>query len=130
MKFELFDLEKIEDSRGKLIVFEKNNNCPFEVRRAFFMYGNNGSTIRGVHANKKSQFLLTAINGSCKVRVNDGYNEETFLLNAPAKSLFIDKMVWKEMFDFSCDCILLVLSSEKYDSTEYIRTLNEFLASL
>lgn len=124
MKFGLIDLKKIEDSRGKLVVFEESNNCPFEVKRVFFMYENNET--RGAHANKKSQFLLVSVSGSCKVQVDDGHNTTTFVLNNPTKGLFIDKMVWKEMFDFSHDNVLLVLSSKKYDPTEYIKSLEEF----
>lgn len=129
MKFKLVDVKEIEDSRGKLVVFEKNTNCPFEVKRAFYMYESSNEAIRGAHANKKSRFFLICVCGSCKVRVNDGYNEVTFSLeNKPIKGLFIDKMVWKEMFNFSRDCILFVLSDKKYDPTEYISDFDKFQA--
>jgi len=128
MKFELVDFKRIEDGRGKLVVFEENNNCPFEVKRAFFMYENRTKAVRGAHANKESQFLLIPVKGSCKVQIDDGHNRTIFELNTPTNGLFIGRMVWKEMFDFSQDCVLLALSDRKYDPTEYIRNFDEFLA--
>lgn len=120
-KYKLIYFKEIKDARGNLIVCEKDFNCPFGVKRVFFMYKNSVNAIRGKHANKKSQFLLISAKGSCKVRVYDGENSEVFLLNSPNFGLYIGQMVWKEIFDFSDDSILLILSSRKYDPEEYVK---------
>lgn len=126
-KFKLLDLREISDTRGNLMVFEKNVNCPFEIRRTFFMYSTDKSASRGCHANRNSQFLLIAVHGSCKVSVQYQNESEIFALNSPSKGLFINTMVWKEIFDFSNDCILLALSNKTYDPTEYIRDKCKYL---
>ncbi|MDR1561054.1 MAG: FdtA/QdtA family cupin domain-containing protein [Holosporaceae bacterium] len=120
MKYSVINLEKHEDSRGKLIAFEKGVNCPFEVKRAFFMYDNDIPAIRGSHSNQKSQFLLIAVKGKCKIKVIDGQRSDSFILDSPEKALYLDKMIWKEISDFSKDAIILVLASEKYDADEYM----------
>ncbi|MDR1983060.1 MAG: FdtA/QdtA family cupin domain-containing protein [Holosporaceae bacterium] len=119
-KYRIINLDKHEDSRGKLIAFEKGVNCPFEIKRAFFMYDGDINSVRGAHANKKSQFLLIAIKGSCQINVNDGINSDSFVLDSSEKALYLDRMVWKEMVNFSENAIILVLSSEKYDASEYV----------
>lgn len=125
-KFKLMNFKEISDARGNLVVFEKDMNCPFEIRRAFFMYESNKNSIRGCHANRNSQFLLIAVHGYCRVTVQHRNKRETFILDAPSKGLFINRMVWKEIFDFSDGCVLLVLSSENYNSDEYIRNKDEY----
>jgi dTDP-4-dehydrorhamnose 3,5-epimerase-like enzyme len=120
MRHRVINLKKHEDSRGKLIAYENGINCPFEIKRVFFMYENDPGAIRGAHSNQKSQFLLIAIKGKCKIKVVDGEYSNSFILDSPEKALYLDKMVWKEISDFSEDAILLVLSSEKYDPDEYL----------
>ena len=110
-----------------VVAVEKGVNCPFEVQRAFYIFGTKDKARRGCHANRKSQFLFIALKGSCRVEFSDGNAEESVLLDSPTKALWLDKMIWKEMFDFSEDAVLLVLSSEKYDAEEYIRSREEFL---
>ena len=125
--YKLIDLHVNGDERGKLVAIEKGVNCPFEVKRAFYIFGARGETRRGCHANRNSEFLLVALKGSCRVEFSDGNVKETILLNSPAQALWLGKMTWKEMYDFSEDAVLLVLASEKYDADEYIRDYQEFL---
>jgi len=127
MKYKIYDLKNLGDERGALIPFEMGNNSPFEVRRAFYIYDTKPGVPRGAHANKKSKFLLVVISGSCKVLIDDGKNKEIVELNRPNQALYLDKMLWKEMYDFSYNAILLVLASEKYDESEYIRDYEQFL---
>lgn len=128
MQYKLINLISHGDFRGNLIAFEKGVNCPFPIKRCFYIYDTKSNeVVRGAHANKKSEFLLVVISGSCKVRVDTGSGKETFSLNSPMQALYLDKMVWKEMFDFSHNSILLVLSNELYDESEYIRNYDEFL---
>ncbi len=127
MKFRLINLKFLGDERGKLAAFEKNTNVPFDVKRVFYIWGTTNDCSRGCHANKESEFLLVTINGSCYIKVNDGRNSDVFILDTPSKALYLDKMVWKEMYNFSPDAILLILSNEKYNENEYIRDYKKFL---
>lgn len=124
--YKLYSLNKFGDSRGSLVVFEKGNNINFELKRAFYIYGSDSKTVRGKHANKQSQFLMVCLSGKCKIWLDDGKQQEIFELNKPDYALWLNKMVWKEMYDFSPECVLLVLSDQKYLENEYIRNYDEF----
>ena len=116
------------DERGHLVVVEGEKDIPFLVKRVFYMYGSEGGVVRGQHANRKTEFVLINVAGQSKVRVKDGLgNEAVFTLNRPHTGVYLPKMVWKDMFDFSPDSILLVLASEHYDGGEYIRDYDEFV---
>lgn len=115
------------DERGWLVVAEGNKDVPFDIKRIFYIYGTDQNAVRGQHANRKSEFVLVNVAGSCKVRTNDGKGtEQVFELNHPNMGLYIPRMVWKDMYDFSSDSILLCISSEVYDPAEYIRDVSEF----
>ena len=117
------------DERGWLVVVEGNKDVPFAISRIFYIYGSDKDVIRGCHANKKSEFVLVNVCGSCKVRTKNGMGyEETFIIDKPHEGIYLPKMIWKEMYDFSKDSILLCISSEKYDNTEYIRDYEEYLS--
>jgi len=126
MHYKVYDLVDTGDDRGGLIPFEKGMNVPFEVARAFYIFNTRPGTARGSHANRNSQFLFVVISGSCNVKINNGIEQSIITLNRPNQALWLDKMVWKEMYDFSYNAILLVLSNEKYDEKEYIRDYPEY----
>ena len=129
--FELIQLKAYEDPRGNLIAFEQGANCPFEVKRCFYIYDTKGEdVVRGAHANRQSEFLLVVIHGSCKVRIDTGKVKDEVLLNSPKTALYINKMVWKEMFEFSDGAVLMVLSNKKYDENEYIRDYEDYLKEI
>ena len=115
------------DDRGHLISFEKGVNCPFDVKRTFCIYDTKPNIARGSHANRNSEFLMIAINGSCKIKIDNGKKQEIFELNSQNQGLYLNKMIWKEMYDFSNNAILLVLTNTHYDEKEYIRNYDEFL---
>lgn len=116
------------DERGHLVVMEGEKDIPFIVKRVFYMYGSDKDVVRGQHANRQTEFVLINVAGQSKVKVRDGLgNEAVFSLNRPHAGIYLPKMVWKDMFDFSLDSILLVLASEHYDSTEYIRDYDAFV---
>lgn len=115
------------DERGKLVIIESFQDVPFDIKRIFYIYGSDRDVIRGCHANRKSEFVLINVCGSSKVKVFDGKMEEIFVLDKPNSGIYLPKMVWKDMYDFSEDSILLVLSSEHYDSNEYIRDYEEYI---
>lgn len=117
------------DERGHLVVVEGNIDIPFDIKRIFYIYGSDDTVVRGQHANKKTEFVLINVAGQSKVRVKDGKgNEAVFALNRPHTGIYLPKMVWKDMYDFSSDSVLLCLASEHYDAEEYIRDYDEFAA--
>ena len=116
------------DERDYLVVVEGMTDIPFEIKRIFYIYGSGKDVVRGQHANKRSEFVLINVAGTSKVKVKDGKgNEVVFSLNRPHTRIYLPNMVWKEMYDFSADSVLLVLASEHYDNGEYIRNYDEFL---
>lgn len=114
------------DERGKLVALESGVDIPFEIKRAFYIYGTDSSLPRGQHSHYKTKQYLVAVAGSCKVILDDGREEETYKLGKPNIGLFQDALVWGEMLDFSADCVLLVLASEHYDESDYIHEYEEF----
>lgn len=129
-KHYLFELKPFSDEDGFLAVIEEEKQIPFKIKRIFYEYAVKSSSLRGEHANKNSQFCLIAVSGSCNVIVQDGSNKINYCLDEPYKVLYLDKMIWKTMTNFSKDCVLLVLSDCLYDKDEYIREFNEYLESL
>ena len=115
------------DERGRLVVVEGIKDIHFEIKRIFYIYESDIDVVRGQHANRKTEFVLINVQGNSKVRIMDGKgNEAVFILNKPHIGVYLPRMVWKDMYDFSKDSILLVLASEPYDSQEYIRDYQEF----
>lgn len=115
------------DERGKLVVAESLKDIPFKIARIFYIFASDADVVRGCHANRRSEFVLINVNGTSKVKVMDGKNEKIYVLDKPYKGIYLPKMVWKEMYDFSPDSVLLTLASESYDSTEYIRDYQEYI---
>lgn len=115
------------DDRGHLVVVEDEIDIPFEIKRVFYIYGTDKGVVRGQHANKKTQFVMINVSGTSKVRVINQYGQEKiYVLDKPHAGIYLPAMVWKDMYDFSEDSILLILASEHYDSEEYIRDYEEF----
>ena len=115
------------DYRGQLVALEENRNIPFDLKRVFYIFGTQEGVSRGNHSHYKTKQFLVAVNGSCKVTLDDGYNKETFNLNQPNLGLFQDALIWGTMHDFSSDCVLMVLADEYYDASDYITDYDKFL---
>ena len=115
------------DYRGQLVALEENRNIPFDLKRVFYIFGTQEGVSRGNHSHYKTKQFLVAVNGSCKVTLDDGYNKETFNLNQPNLGLFQDALIWGTMHDFSSDCVLMVLANEYYDASDYITDYDKFL---
>lgn len=118
------------DERGKLVVIEGAQAIPFEIKRVFYIYDSDSSVVRGQHANRESEFVLINVAGNSKVRITDGKEEIIVELNKPMMGVYIPKMIWKDMYDFSSDSVLLVLASTHYDGAEYIRDYEEYLSEM
>lgn len=122
----LLTINDHSDRRGKLFVVQTGLNLPFTVKRVFFMLDT--VEARGGHANKNSTFAFIVMKGTMCVETDNGYKKDIYRLNAGNNQiLLIPKMIWKEMYDFSQDCILMVLSDTEYDATEYVRDYQDFL---
>ena len=115
------------DERGKLVVIEGGNVIPFDIQRVFYIYESDSTVVRGQHANIESEFVLINVAGQSKVRITDGTEEFIVELNKPMMGVYIPKMIWKDMYDFTSDSVLLVLASTHYDGEEYIRDYDEYL---
>ena len=125
-KYRLLEFKEYGDERGNLVVAEGNADVPFKIERVFYMYGSSPDIIRGRHANRESEFVLINVAGTSRVRVDDGFSTEIISLDKPRMGLYIAPMVWKDMYDFSEDSVLLCLASRHYDAAEYIRNYDEF----
>lgn len=123
----LLNFNEKGDDRGKLVIVEGNIDVPFEIKRLFYIYGSDKDVVRGKHANRESEFVLINVSGSSKVMVTDGKEKQIVELTKPRQGVYLPKMVWKEMYDFSPDSVLLVLASTHYDGNEYIRDYYDFL---
>lgn len=130
-KVKMIELPQAGDERGHLVIVEGGIDIPFEIKRAFYIYGSDRNVVRGQHANRKTEFVLINVAGTSKIKVKDGEgNEAIFCLNRPHTGVYLPTMVWKDMYDFSEDSVLLVLASEHYDTEEYIRDYNEFVEEI
>lgn len=123
-KYKLLEFPELGDERGHLVVIENLKDIPFDIKRIFYIYGTKPNVVRGQHANRISKFVLINLCGSCKIKVDDGKNEEVIVLDKPHHGIYLDRMVWKDMYDFSEDSILLVLSDSPYIKDEYVRDIN------
>ncbi|MDD7025148.1 MAG: FdtA/QdtA family cupin domain-containing protein [Lachnospiraceae bacterium] len=126
-EYRILEFAEHGDERGNLVIAEGNQDIPFEIKRVFYMYGSDPDIVRGQHANRESEFVLINVGGTSKVKVDNGFETDVIELNKPRMGLYIPTMMWKDMYDFSEDSILLVLASTHYDGNEYIRDYDEFL---
>lgn len=130
-RVKMLEFSQRGDKRGHLVVVEGKQDIPFVIKRVFYIYGSDANVVRGQHANRKTEFVLINVAGSSKVKVKDGKgNEAIFCLNRPHTGIYLPTMVWKDMYDFSEDSVLLVLASEHYDAAEYIRDYDEFVEEI
>ena len=123
----LLKFKSLDDSRGSLVSLEQNKNIPIDIKRVYYIFDTKDGVRRGFHAHRNLEQVLVCVSGSCKVIVDDGVSKENIVLDNPNTGLLISGLVWREMFDFSTDCVLMVLASELYDESDYIRDYNEFI---
>ena len=123
----VLNFKDLGDERGKLVVVEGQKDIPFDIKRVFYIYGSDPDIRRGQHANLESEFVLINVSGKSKVWVTNGKEEQIIELDVPMKGVYLPKMVWKDMYDFSTDSVLLVLASTHYNGSEYIRDYDDYL---
>lgn len=127
MDINIIKLEEHGDERGTLIALEQMKNIPFEIKRVYYMYDTVKGVRRGFHAHKCLKQILICVSGSCKILLDNGTEKAEVLLDTPNKGLIIESNIWREMFDFSPGAVLMVLASELYDESDYIRNYEDFL---
>jgi dTDP-4-dehydrorhamnose 3,5-epimerase-like enzyme len=127
MEVKIIDLPKFEDPRGNLSFIEEENHIPFKIERAYWIYDVPGGQIRGGHAFKEQREFIVALSGSFDVLVDNGAQKQSFSLNRSYYGLYIPSGLWREMENFSTNALALVLSSTKYEESDYIRDYNDFL---
>ena len=115
------------DERGQLVALEEFKDIPFKIKRVYYMYDTAQGVTRGYHAHKSLQQILIFIHGSCKICLDNGKEKKVVPLEKPYEGLYVSNAMWREMFDFSPDAVLMVLASELYDESDYIRDYDEFL---
>jgi len=129
-QYQVLEFPQKGDNRGQLVIVEGTMDVPFEIKRIFYMYGSDPEVVRGRSANRKSEFVLINVAGTSKIKVDNGEESKVIELNHPHMGVYIKTMVWKDMYDFSEDSVLLVLASEHYDKEEYIRDYDAFLKEI
>lgn len=122
----IISIKSLGDERGHLSVLESNNHIPFDVKRVFYIYGTKPGIRRGFHGHYKTRQALISVSGSCKVYLDNLKRKEDVLLDSPKKVLILEPNDWHEMYDFSPDCVLLVIASELYLEDDYIRDYEKF----
>lgn len=127
MDIKIIQFQSHGDDRGSLVSIEQKKNIPFDIKRVYYLFSTKEGVRRGFHAHKKLKQLAIVLKGSCRFLLDDGSEKIEVLLDNPAQGLYIDSLLWREMYDFSEDCVLMVLADSIYDEADYIRDYDEFL---
>jgi len=115
------------DENGSLIALEENKNIPFEIKRVYYIFDTKEGVRRGFHAHKSLEQVLICVSGSCDILLDDGEEKIVMNLKNRNEGIHIKQLIWHEMFNFSADCVLMVLASDFYYEEDYIRNYEKFL---
>jgi dTDP-4-dehydrorhamnose 3,5-epimerase-like enzyme len=127
MDIKKYSFQQHGDDRGQLVALEEGKEIPFNIKRVYYMYDTGVGVRRGFHAHKSLEQILICVHGSCKILLDDGDEQQIILLDSPHEGVHISHAVWREMYDFSPDAVLMVLASDLYNESDYIRDYDEFL---
>jgi len=127
MNIQMIPLQTHGDDRGALVALEDGKNIPFEIKRVYYLFKTIKSVRRGFHAHKCLKQVAIVVRGSCRFLLDDGRERVEVVLDNPAQGLLIESFMWHEMFDFSEDCVLMMLADQHYDEADYIRDYDDFL---
>ncbi len=128
MQITKYEFDIHGDDRGQLVAIEQLKDIPFKIERVYYIYKTSDGVRRGFHAHKDLEQILVCVHGSCKILLDDGKSKKNIILDKPNEGLYIPNSIWREMYDFSPDAVLLVLASNLYNEKDYIRNYNEFLS--
>lgn len=121
------DFQILGDERGSLVSIEQGMLIPFEIKRIYYLYNTGKEVSRGYHAHRQLKQVAICVSGKCRMVLDNGSVREEVWLDCPTKGLLIESMMWREMHDFSPDCVLLVIASQPYNESDYIRNYQVFL---
>lgn len=124
------EFPSLGDDRGSLVALESFKTVPFEIKRVYYIFGTLEGVSRGFHAHRDLRQIAICVTGSCRIHLDNGLEATSVTLDSPTKGLLIESMVWREMHDFTPDCVLLVLASKNYDESDYIRSHEAFQREL
>lgn len=126
----LIDLPAFGDERGILVSLEAQKSIPFEVKRVYYICKVKEDKPRGFHAHRNLQQLMVCVSGGCDLVLDNGITKQTLRLDDPTKGLVLEGVIWREMHNFTSDCVMLVMSSHHYDENDYIRNYDDFLKEI
>jgi len=115
------------DKRGNLSIIEAEKDIPFEIKRVYYIWDNKDNLPRGGHAHKELWEAMIALHGACKIKIDDGKSKVDYILSKPDKVLIFPPGYWRDLVAFADDCVLLVLASDYYDESDYIRNYDEYI---
>ena len=130
MDIKLIEFKINGDERGSLVSLESQKNIPFVIKRVYYLFDTQDGVRRGFHAHKKLKQILICVAGSCDVLLDNGKEKMVVNLSNPNTGLLVESMIWHEMFNFSHDCVLMVLADDYYDEADYIRSYDEFVVKV
>lgn len=130
VKHDLLNFPVHGDHTGSLVALEKGADFPFDIKRVYYIWGTDKDAVRGKHAHRKLEQVIVCTSGSCDFILDDGKERTTVHLNSPAQGLHIKSNIWREFTNFSPDCVVMVLASEHYDESDYIRDYQTFLQEI
>jgi len=126
MIYDLLRFNVRGDHNGSLVALEKGDDFPFEIKRVYYIWGTAHDVVRGKHAHRKLEQVIVCTSGSCDFILDDGHEKTTVHLDSPSQGLHIKNNIWREFTNFSSDCVVMVLASEHYDESDYIRDYEQF----
>ena len=129
-KYKLVDFKTLGDERGSLIAIEEGYNAPFHIKRVYYIFDTKEGVRRGFHAHINLKQMAICVKGSCTFVLDDGKSNEEIRLDSANQGLLIEGLIWREIYDFSPDCVLIVLANEHYDESDYIREYDIFLKEI
>lgn len=124
---DIVNFPPLGDHRGSLVSVEAGINVPFDIKRAFYIFNTRKDVARGFHAHKAVEQMAICVTGQCKMLLDNGTEKAEIWLDSPTKGLLIRRFIWTEIYDFSPDCVLLVLANQHYEESDYIREYDEFM---
>lgn len=127
LEIKLFELAERTDNRGSLVALELGKGVSYDIKRVYYMYQVPSGMTRGFHAHRDLRQLHICVSGSCRIMLDDGEERQEVLLDRPNLGLLLDRPTWREIYDFSPNCVLLVLCDKYHDDEDYIRDYTEFL---
>ena len=130
MEVKFIEFQKHGDDRGSLIALEQDVNIPFEIKRVYYLFNTKKNVRRGLHAHKELKQLAVALTGSVRFLLDDGAEKIELLLDTSSQGLYIGPGVWREIYDFSDDCVLMILADHVYEESDYIRDYDMFIKSV